>query len=132
MFRANMHLRVVICLLSLTGLAHAAQFYTYQNAASVLGQSSFTAATTGNTATRTSSPRGLAVDPATGKLFVADRDNNRVLRYSSTLAFKSGAAAELVLGQAAFGESGFSGVAADTMLIFLFHIQFQGNNVHLN
>jgi streptogramin lyase len=42
---------------------------------------------------------GVAVDPTTGKLFVADRNNNRVLRFSSAAKLTSGAAAEAVLGQ---------------------------------
>lgn len=44
-------------------------------------------------------PYGVAVDPATGKIFVADYSNNRVLRYPSLAAYASGTDAEAVLGQ---------------------------------
>ena len=44
-------------------------------------------------------PRGVAVDPATGKVFVADTNNHRVLRFGSTAAASSGSAAEAVFGQ---------------------------------
>ncbi|HEU4328600.1 MAG TPA: NHL repeat-containing protein [Roseiflexaceae bacterium] len=48
------------------------------------------------------SPTGVAVDPTSGKLFVADMANNRVLRYASRAALSNGAAAEGVLGQPGF------------------------------
>lgn len=51
------------------------------------------------TATEFNFPEGVAVDPTTGKVFVADSDNNRILRFSSTNAYRTGAAAEGVLGQ---------------------------------
>ena len=47
-------------------------------------------------------PSAVAVDPSSGKVFVADTGNNRVLRFSSTTALANGAAAESVLGQANF------------------------------
>ena len=47
-------------------------------------------------------PVAVAVDPTTGKVFVADRENNRVLRYGAVSALANGAAAEAVLGQANF------------------------------
>lgn len=49
-----------------------------------------------------SEPAGVAVDPTTGKLFVADRDNRRILRWSSTDKMVNGSAAEAVLGQPDF------------------------------
>jgi Bacterial Ig domain/NHL repeat len=42
------------------------------------------------------------VDATSRKVFVADTDNNRVLRYSSAAALASGASAEAVFGQASF------------------------------
>lgn len=54
------------------------------------------------TASTIATPRGVAIDPTSGKLFVADRDNNRVLRWASALSLASGAPAEAVLGQAGF------------------------------
>ena len=47
-------------------------------------------------------PASVAVDPTTGKLFVADRDNRRVLRWSSAAKMVNGSAAEVVLGQPDF------------------------------
>lgn len=47
-------------------------------------------------------PVGVAVDPTTGKLFVADRDNRRVLRFSASAKLTNGAAAEAVFGQPDF------------------------------
>jgi len=49
-----------------------------------------------------SSPTSVAVDPTTGKVFVVDRGNHRVLRWSSESALASGASAEAVLGQPDF------------------------------
>lgn len=46
-------------------------------------------------------PRGVAIDATTGKVFVADRENHRVLRYANASTLTNGAAAEAVLGQAA-------------------------------
>lgn len=46
-------------------------------------------------------PHSLAVS-STGTLFVADRDNNRVLRFSNAASLPNGANASAVLGQAAF------------------------------
>jgi sugar lactone lactonase YvrE len=56
---------------------------------------------------------GLALDPATGKLFVSDYDNHRILRYSGAASYQNGAAAEAVLGQADFvsGEANRGGTA---------------------
>ena len=48
-------------------------------------------------------PTGLAVDPATGNLFVADSGNGRVLRFPAPFAAEnSSQQANLVLGQTAF------------------------------
>jgi sugar lactone lactonase YvrE len=44
----------------------------------------------------------VAVDPTTGKVFVADHGNHRVLRYPSATALRNGDPAEGVLGQADF------------------------------
>ncbi len=47
-------------------------------------------------------PMGIAVDPASGAVYVADTLNHRVLGFSDYLAFSTGAAASLVLGQSDF------------------------------
>jgi sugar lactone lactonase YvrE len=49
---------------------------------------------------------GVAVDPTTGKIFVADFSNNRVLRFASNVALTKGASAEAVFGQADFTSKG--------------------------
>ena len=55
------------------------------------------------TATSLCYPSGLAVDPATGDLFVADTGNGRVLRFPAPFdPSNSSQTANLVLGQAAF------------------------------
>jgi len=71
-----------------------------------LGQANFTSGVAnrgGSLAANTlNNPRGVAVDPTTGKVFVVDRSNHRVLRFASFNALNNGAAAEGVLGQADF------------------------------
>jgi hypothetical protein len=73
-----------------------------QAATLVLGQAVFTTSTTGNTASTTNGPSAVAVDPTTGKVFVTDAFNNRVLRFASGAALVNGAGAEAVLGQPDF------------------------------
>lgn len=51
-------------------------------------------------------PTGLAVDPATGNLFVADSGNGRVLRFPAPFAPNATLQADLVLGQ-----TGFTGIS---------------------
>ena len=79
-------------------------------ASGVLGHSDFTTGTSGTTASTLQAPAGVTVDPTTGKLFVVDRYNNRVLRWGSAAKRTSGSAAEAVLGQPDFvtGSSGLS------------------------
>ncbi|MBP9212818.1 MAG: hypothetical protein KBF97_08445, partial [Bacteroidetes bacterium] len=71
-------------------------------AAGVLGQTDYITKTTGNGTMKLNGPNGIAVDPTTGKVFVVDRGNHRVLRWSSADALVSGSAAEAVLGQPDF------------------------------
>lgn len=82
----------------------SAQYLNGQSASSVLGQSNFTGsfAAVPPTAQSQSGPRGLAIDRNTGAVFVCDGGNNRILRYASTAALTTGAAAEAVLGQPNF------------------------------
>ncbi len=79
-----------------------AQFINGQNAAAVLGQSTFNTSNTGISSTGFNFPSGVAIDPTNGKLFVSDYLNNRVLRYANAASFANGAAAEVVLGQSSF------------------------------
>jgi predicted esterase/DNA-binding beta-propeller fold protein YncE len=68
----------------------------------VLGQLDFSSGSSSTTQSKLQAPSGVAVDPTTGKLFVADRYNNRVLRWSSTEKMIDGSPAEVVLGQPNF------------------------------
>lgn len=76
-----------------------AAFTNGQNADSVVGQSSMTAGALGVTASDLNTPMGVAIDPTTGKLFVAERYNSRVSRFASADAYATGQSAEAVLGQ---------------------------------
>jgi predicted esterase/sugar lactone lactonase YvrE len=71
-------------------------------ASGVLGHSDFTSGTSGTTASTLQAPAGVAVDPTTGKLFVVDRYNNRIMRWGSAAKYMNGSAAESVLGQQDF------------------------------
>jgi sugar lactone lactonase YvrE len=113
----------VLCLLgailfSSPALVHA-QYSNGQSASYVLGQSNFTSgsANAGGTTNQSgfSSPTGIVIDSASGKLFFSDTSNNRILRFSSASAFSSGAAAEAVIGQANF-TTGTTGAASASKL----------------
>jgi len=97
--------------LALLGLslpaALAATISTNASANLVLGQTLFTTNTTQSPATAGSLnlPAGVAVDAVSGKVFVADQSNNRVLRYPKASSLKSGAAPDLVFGQLNFSSS---------------------------
>jgi len=83
-------------------------------ASGVLGHSDFTSGTSGTTASTLQAPAGVAIDPTTGKLFVVDRYNNRVMRWGSAAKYVNGSAAEAVLGQQDF-VTGSSGLSATKM-----------------
>ena len=85
--------------------AHA-QFWADGQAASyVIGQTGFGLNGSALTSTGLTASFAVAEDPATGKVFVSDYGNNRVLRYPSIAAMTNGAAAEAVLGQPDFTTS---------------------------
>ena len=84
----------------------------------VLGQVDFFSNSSATTKTGMNEPGAVAVDPISRKVFVADRNNHRVLRFASVTALVDGVAAEGVLGQADFnhGLANRGGaVAANTM-----------------
>ena len=85
-------------------------------ASGVLGTSDFVTNTNYAPASDTtlSGPKGIAIDPTTGKLFVADYENRRVLRWSSADKMINGSAAEAVLGQPDFTTTN-SGTSATEM-----------------
>lgn len=103
-------------LLAAMSLAVHAQVPLSNNmpASGVLGQTDFVSSTSGLTASTLNTPKGIAVDPTTGKLFVSDYENRRVLRWSSVDKMINGAAAEAVLGQPDF-TSNTGGTSATLM-----------------
>ena len=71
----------------------------------VLGQADFDDSQPDTTSSSLDNPGGVAMDPTTGKIFVADSGNHRVLRYGSAASLQNGAAAEAVLGQDGFANA---------------------------
>ena len=71
-------------------------------AQAVWGQPDYTSAASGQSDRNLNIPHSIAVDPTTGKVFVSEHGNHRVLRFASFAALESGAAAEAVLGQGGF------------------------------
>jgi len=86
----------------------AGQIVTHQAADIVLGQADFVSSTVPGTPTAASmsGPTSVAVDPTTGKVFVSDSGNNRVLRFSSANAMLSGSDAEAFFGQVSSSSNG--------------------------
>jgi len=90
----------------------------------VLGQPDFTSNSPATSQAGLNQPSSVAVDPVSGKVFVADLSNNRVLRFAGYAALRSGAGAEAALGQPTFtsnapscGQNGLRnafGVAVDS------------------
>lgn len=70
-------------------------------AEAVIGQANFTDSDPGVSATAFNEPSGLHVD-SSGRLWVADRINSRVLMFANASGLANGAAATLVLGQPDF------------------------------
>src|SRR5690606_12428646 len=70
-------------------------------AINVLGQTDFTTATSGLTQSKFNTPRGLAYDPLTSRLYVAEGSNHRVTVFD-VAAITDGENAINVLGQANF------------------------------
>jgi sugar lactone lactonase YvrE len=84
------------------------QWTNGQAADLVLGQPNLTSNTANNGGKNASSLNrsgGIAIDFTNNKMYVADEDNSRVLRYSYPITTDQ-QAAELVLGQTAFNSSG--------------------------
>ncbi|MCK6603422.1 MAG: T9SS type A sorting domain-containing protein [Ignavibacteriaceae bacterium] len=95
-----------------TGLM--AQPVNGQAAEGVLGQTDFISPLSGLSASKFNGPNGVFYHNATGKLYVADRGNHRVLRWNSVNAYINGSDAEAVFGQPDF-TTGTSGLAANKM-----------------
>jgi len=91
----------------------AASLISGSPANGVLGQALFTTLAPLTLASGMNTPDGVSVD-ASGRLWVADRSNNRVLRFDTAAAKANGANADGVLGQADF-ITGTTGLSAVTM-----------------
>lgn len=74
-----------------------------QSADVVIGQTAMSASGTGTSAATLSAPGGVAVDPS-GRLYISDYGNNRVLYFPSIPA-TNGASATYVVGQAGLSNS---------------------------
>ena len=85
-----------------------------QAACGVVGQDNFIASTSGASDVKFNAPMSIAVDENTGKLFLAEYGNHRVLRFASVDDFINGNAAEAVLGQVNFTANS-SGTTQSTM-----------------
>ena len=83
-------------LLTVAALAVNNAWVTNQDASNVYGQPNFTSAATGTGLNQVNLPYGAVVDPVTGKLFISDSNNNRVLRFA--VGAGDGATAEAVFG----------------------------------
>lgn len=108
-------LAVSLCL-SFAAPAFAISITDGMAATLVLGQPNFTSSASATTQTGMNFPSAAAVDPTTGKVFVVDGGNNRVIRFASVCNLVNGARAEAVLGQpnftsntAATAQSGMNG-----------------------
>ena len=101
----------LFCLLLSNSLIAQSPLINNMPANGVLGQLNFTSNPYGTTSSTLNSPSGVAVDPTTGKLFVVDRYNNRILRWSSTAKMTNGSSAEVVFGQPDF-RTASSGLSA--------------------
>jgi sugar lactone lactonase YvrE len=85
-----------------------------QNANYVLGQTGFTASSYGSSASTLHTPRGVAFDPTSGYLYVADTDNNRVLTWTSAVT-SNAQAANMALGQTTLTSGTAQAVSAQSL-----------------
>lgn len=103
-FRAPLAIAISLAAAGLTPALFAASGDTTADA--VLGQADFASGAAnaggGPTASSLNEPRGLAIDRTSGRLFVADSLNHRVLSWPNAAALTNGQPADLVLGQPDF------------------------------
>lgn len=76
-----------------------------QAATVVLGQSDFVTSADGLAQNKLRTPSASCVDKGTGKVFVVDNSNSRVLRFSSANAAINGGNAEAAFGQSSYTEN---------------------------
>jgi len=124
---------LVLLLLLLIGCpspgARADQFVTGQAAASVLGQADLNSGSTANAPNQFLNPESVAIDPVTGKVFVADAAHFRILRFSGTAALANGSFPEAVIGQPNFSSTlqNQGGPAGQNTLNFMYQITVDSN-----
>jgi len=116
---SNAGYRIALALLTLVVTDQALASPDNTTADAVLGQLSFTvngANEGGNpSAASLNGNRGLVVDRASGRIWVCDTSNNRVLSWPSAAGFTDHQSADIVLGQADFTSNGDNrGLAAPT------------------
>ncbi|NNM15754.1 MAG: hypothetical protein HKO56_03765, partial [Bacteroidia bacterium] len=73
-----------------------------QHASLVYGQPDFNSGAAGVSDSTFFTPSSIAVDPTTGKVFIAEASNHRVLRFASMSTLINNGKAEAVLGQSNF------------------------------
>ncbi len=87
----------LICVSLIPFTSHAANLDTVADR--VLGQAGFTTTAAGTSATQISTAYGLGVDRRTGRIYIADTTNNRVISWLNAATFTNGQAADKVFGQ---------------------------------
>jgi sugar lactone lactonase YvrE len=109
--------------------ARADRFVTGQAAASVLGQTDFNSGSSGNAPHRFQNPESVAIDPVTGKVFVADSGHYRILRFSGAAALLNGSFPEAVIGQPNFSTTlqNQGGLPGPNTLNFVYQITVDSN-----
>lgn len=97
-------INTLLCL-ALTGQVFGAKVIpNYAFANLVLGQEDFVSnSTLPQSSFSSRRPEGVVIDPITRKVFVAEYDNDRILRYPNVASLTNGAGAEAVFGQPNFG-----------------------------
>lgn len=116
----------VLMWLMIATTAAFAQITNNPTATGVLGQLDFVTRTAGTGASKFNGPSAIAKDPASGKIFVSDRANHRVLRFTSAAAMTTGGEAEAVFGQPDFVTVS-SGLAANKLNTPIgIHVDHQG------
>lgn len=128
-----MRMTIPLVLLLLFGIApsgaRADRFVTGQAAASVLGQADLNSGSGASAPNRFLSPESVAIDPGTGKVFVADSAHFRILRFSGTAALVNGSFPEAVIGQPNFSSmlENQGGPAGQKTLSFVYQITVDSN-----
>ena len=92
-YPSQVPLALLATLIVATSSSSRAAWKDYEDAGVILGRSTVPSPSTLYT------PQDIAINPASGKAYVVDGSNNRVLRFGSAAALGNGQAAEAVFGQ---------------------------------